>query len=231
MSNSEAEYHTSRTNHQTPTQAEVSARGSGAMLLQATDQLADHMPSRTNEPLLNNNDSDDESVCDLMYEQVTTVMNGVTDALEKVVTELRCLKQQQVESHTSRTNQEEDVHTDDVIQQTSSRLDPPSGRRYDATCRAFSEQNTPIPRDNSNVNAPSASNCRTYRRYPDHVDGYNRSIGAGERQTHYIEHPHRGYRNERSNGMLPQNIKVPPFTGKDDWAVWLAKFEAISNRY
>ena len=35
----------------------------------------------------------------------------------------------------------------------------------------------------------------------------------------------------RVSGYSQPNFKIPPFTGKEDWAVWIAKYEAIARRY
>ena len=43
------------------------------------------------------------------------------------------------------------------------------------------------------------------------------------------------YHQDYHNRMVPvphkAQVKIPPFTGKEDWIVWLSRFEAIARRH
>lgn len=77
-----------------------------------------------------------------------------------------------------------------------------------------------VPRRDVN-NSHGARRERCYRE--ERVDNHNRGV--------YYDiddlSPSQGRRGVR----LRPSIKLPPFTGKEDWSVWLAKLEAIADRY
>jgi hypothetical protein len=41
----------------------------------------------------------------------------------------------------------------------------------------------------------------------------------------------RSERRYASRSRLPDTVKIPSFTGKEDWQVWIASFEAIADRF
>ena len=190
-------------------------------------------------PLLNQeHDSDDESVSETLYEQVTSVMNGVTDALCKVVSELQSLSQQKDNTNVGSSNQEPAMRSRD--ERVGVRFDPHTLDNDGPSRASFERHYHPAQRYNSSRNANVPVNAGDDRMYPD--EEYNGSRWPGDHQQQYAERPWLRYResnaehqqrrfgNAKSNDAFSKNIKIPPFTGKENWAVWLAKFEVIANR-
>lgn len=165
--------------------------------------------------------------------QVNSFMGEVASALKEVVSELKSLgrdngcgssnyPQQPIQQFASRRDGlVQDGYVEDG-QFFSSERDGPQQMRRPVVPAARGEY------DENNSHFPvgyGASRARTNS----HAQGrYHDPQGAGQ-PRHWPEGDRSTGR--RVSGHGQPNFKIPPFTGKEDWAVWFAKFEAIARRY
>ena len=51
-----------------------------------------------------------------------------------------------------------------------------------------------------------------------------------EDDNRHRQGPYNDQPNRRTQQMYKMNVKLPPFSGKDDWTVWINRFEAVAER-
>lgn len=167
-------------------------------------------------------------------QHITQMMHDVTGVLREVVSELKSLKAHNQEIATPEVG----VHSTPVEAETYTVADAGNNQEATHTGRSRSALRASAP---EYVNRPEgvvhaswdennshASNLGLRRR-EDHrgmnwgigVSRYNADGGSGEVRRDYGDGPI----------LQRQGVKIPPFTRKEDWGVWLAKFEAIAYRY
>lgn len=157
------------------------------------------------------------------HTQIAQMMHDVTGVLKEVVSELKSLKAKET----------------DVVS-------PPGGRHSTPRDVAGdSDENgveTGFPRDQSPHNKLRPTAPEFHSRRGGCVQDNNNSYAQNHRQREQCRGDNYGhnwgqeaYGFRRRMHDLPvqahRDIRIPPFTGKEDWGVWHAKFEAIAIRY
>lgn len=149
-----------------------------------------------------------------VMQNVSEMFSGVTGVLNQVVSELRSLKESNVRASASMSTAfgRHDVPTYPKNPWSSDQRSYQSRPTYSGS-RLF-------PTGNSYVDRCFAG--QEQRTDEGHIDPWGQQLPYSSSQHHAY------YRREK---QLPGNLKVPPFTGKEDWAMWIARFEAIASRY
>ena len=81
-------------------------------------------------------------------------------------------------------------------------------------------------RQNDDGNAGHTAPTRD-RRCPGEIQ-YNKDAGDHHNQTRHASD--RQFSHTHSQSPVTHSIKIRAFTGKEDWEMWIARFEAIANR-
>ena len=186
------------------------------------------LSSGTSESTLNNSyptPSDHNNALKLTSQ--TSILNNISGVLKEVVSELKSLKQ--------------------TVPQSS--IGVPFNPRTGDNGNQFRVSNNGIQGDQRyrehyqpsimNVNQNQQDPCFFYSNGPldIHHDTENRSNMPERRHFpsgHGNEYRHSPYGAQGVHCAQPrnsENIRIPSFTGKEDWLVWLARFEAIADRH
>lgn len=164
--------------------------------------------------------------------RIAQMMHDVTGVLKEVVSELKSIKNKQ----------------DELAFSHSGMQSTPRGGHMETGCTNDhgGEPNLGSAlQQNLRATAPEFR-CRPSRNVHTHPDE-NNSYGQMHIQTQWQEPSYNGSsggdcgqraavrrfdERRRPDGRVPgqHNVKIPPFTGREDWSVWLAKFEAIAQR-
>jgi hypothetical protein len=162
---------------------------------------------------------------------------NITGVLKDVVTELRNFKEaQQVSTNTQvsgrqpRSFNEQHTHTANFSGMQNHSRQPLYSEQY--------RQEVPINYNEGSFYRPSQSRSildgqnRNYNHHDRLPEVYGQQYGSSEM---YNGSNRGAYLNPtiQSQWQRPrnnENMRIPSFCGKDDWAVWIARFEAIARR-
>ena len=185
--------------------------------------------------------------------QVNSFMGEVASTLKEMVTELKSLRRDN--DYGSSNNPQQPIQQcaslqDGLVQDgyvedrqffTSERDGRQQIRRpvVPAARGEFDENNShfPVGYGASRVRSSSRAHSGSPARRDDVARAQASSRAHGRYQyPRRNGHPRRWPDGDQSTGRRVSghgqpNFKIPPFTGKEDWAVWIAKYEAIAHRY
>ena len=172
--------------------------------------MSTNMPT---EDLPENTDLSGREGCD-------TLLISLTGILKDVVQELASLKQMQnnqpiIPNGPSGTNPLTDLSNNGAISYQHEEMDH---RRTDVHSEPRASLDPHVSRSLNAVGERAAQGVNNYSySHTPSRNQYDRRVGS-----------HQSFRTRSRAG---ENTKIPSFTGKEDWQVWLARFEAIGHRF
>lgn len=166
-------------------------------------------------------------------EEMRHMLKNITSCLQDVTHELKSLK---------RTRETRDVDSCNAAEKNFYDINQ-NGRTTDVPHREIENETRPnrpsIFQDRSTPFEVGRSNSGGVRCAPyDNYSAYNYYARAGGRgddrfEGHYPADVQRiqSYDHIGSNKCNMSSFKMSPFTGNEEWVVWLARFEALARRY
>ena len=89
---------------------------------------------------------------------------------------------------------------------------------------------TPGSRNNNPESAPTSSRTSRLNSSPLCRDRESSSDSQSQDLERIQQRQKRGTGRNRPKHNASQNVKIPPYTGDDDWKVWINRFEIIADR-
>ena len=152
----------------------------------------------------------------------STMLSNLTGILKDVVQELASLKQNQISPPTNLTTP---VGTNPLIDQSNNngfhcdRHEEPYNRRSDIHSEPRASFVPHVSKSFNGMSQRAAQGDDTYHYSHTPRYQYDRHDGLQHLQP------------SRTRSRAAEYTKIPSFTGKEDWQVWLARFEAIGKRF